>query len=51
MGVEIQLGATVIDVDRDGLTVKDADGTIRRIESACNVWSAGVSASPLGIGW
>src|SRR6202521_1432881 len=48
MGVEIQLGAMVTDVDRDGLTVKDSDGTIRRIESACKVWSAGVSASPLG---
>jgi NADH:ubiquinone reductase (H+-translocating) len=48
IGVEIQLGAMVTDVDRDGLTVKDSDGTIRRIESACKVWSAGVSASPLG---
>jgi NADH dehydrogenase len=48
MGVEIQLDAMVTDVDRNGLTVKDSDGTIRRIESACKVWSAGVSASPLG---
>src|SRR5262245_11511039 len=48
MGVEIQLGATVVDVDIEGLTVKDADGTMRRIESACKVWSAGVSTSPLG---
>jgi NADH dehydrogenase len=48
MGVEIQLGAMVTDVDRNGVTVKDADGTIRRIESATKVWSAGVSASPLG---
>jgi len=48
MGVEIQLGAMVIDVDRNGITVKDSDGTVRRIESACKVWSAGVSASPLG---
>ena len=48
MGVEIQLGATVVDVDRDGLTVKDSDGTTRRIESACKVWSAGVLASRLG---
>src|SRR5271154_1625803 len=48
MGVEIQLGAMVTDVDRDGITVKDSDGTIRRIESACKVWSAGVSASGLG---
>jgi NADH dehydrogenase len=30
MGVEIQLGAMVTDVDRDGITVKDSDGTIRR---------------------
>jgi NADH dehydrogenase len=48
MGVEIQLGARVVDVDIEGLTVKDSDGTTRRIESACKVWSAGVSASPLG---
>jgi NADH:ubiquinone reductase (H+-translocating) len=48
MGVELQLGTTVVDVDRDGLTVKDPDGTTRRIESACKVWSAGVAASPLG---
>ncbi|MGV0793722.1 NAD(P)/FAD-dependent oxidoreductase [Mycolicibacterium sp. XJ1819] len=48
MGVEIQLGAMVTDVDRNGITVKDPDGTFRRIESATKVWSAGVSASPLG---
>jgi NADH:ubiquinone reductase (H+-translocating) len=48
MGVEIQLGAMVTDVDRNGITVKDADGTVRRIESATKVWSAGVQASPLG---
>jgi NADH dehydrogenase len=48
MGVDVQLGAMVTDVDRNGLTVKDSDGTIRRIESATKVWSAGVSASPLG---
>jgi NADH:ubiquinone reductase (H+-translocating) len=48
MGVEIQLNAMVTDVDRNGITVKDKDGTIRRIESASKVWSAGVQASPLG---
>ncbi len=48
MGVDIQLNAMVTDVDRNGITVKDPDGTMRRIESACKVWSAGVSASPLG---
>jgi hypothetical protein len=48
MGVEIQLNAMVTDVDRNGLTVKDPDGTTRRIECATKVWSAGVSASALG---
>jgi NADH:ubiquinone reductase (H+-translocating) len=48
MGVEIQLGAMVTDVDRNGITVKDSDGTVRRIECATKVWSAGVSASSLG---
>jgi NADH:ubiquinone reductase (H+-translocating) len=48
MGVEIQLNSMVTDVDRNGITVKDSDGTVRRIESSTKVWSAGVSASPLG---
>ncbi|MGA9361272.1 MAG: NAD(P)/FAD-dependent oxidoreductase, partial [Mycobacterium sp.] len=48
LGVEIQAGATVVDVDRDGLTVRDSDGSTRRIESTCKIWSAGVAASPLG---
>src|SRR6478736_3594140 len=48
MGVEIQLGAMVTDVDRNGLTVKYKDGTTKRIEAATKVWSAGVAASPLG---
>ncbi|NLV80064.1 MAG: NAD(P)/FAD-dependent oxidoreductase [Rhodococcus sp.] len=48
LGVEIQLGAMVTDVDAHGLTVKDKDGGERRIESQCKVWSAGVAASPLG---
>ncbi|MEV6280080.1 NAD(P)/FAD-dependent oxidoreductase [Nocardia sp. NPDC051832] len=48
MGVEIQLNAMVTDVDAHGVTVKDSDGTIRRIESSTKVWSAGVQGSPLG---
>ncbi|MGB3485239.1 MAG: NAD(P)/FAD-dependent oxidoreductase [Mycobacterium sp.] len=48
MGVEIQLGAMVTDVDRNGLTVKYQDGSTKRIEAATKVWSAGVQASPLG---
>ena len=48
LGVEIQLGAMVTDVDRNGITVKRNDGTVDRIECATKVWSAGVAASPLG---
>jgi NADH dehydrogenase len=48
LGVEIQLGAMVTDVDRNGITVKHNDGTVDRIECATKVWSAGVAASPLG---
>ncbi len=48
MGVEIQLNAMVTNVDYKGITIKEKDGTERRIECACKVWSAGVAASPLG---
>jgi NADH dehydrogenase len=48
LGVEVQLNAMVTDVDYMGITVKDKDGTDRRIDCACKVWSAGVQASPLG---
>src|ERR687890_206825 len=48
IGVEVQLGAMVTDVDADGLEVKDADGQARRIPAATKVWAAGVQASPLG---
>lgn len=48
MGVEIQLDAMVTAVDYQGITVKDKDGTERRIECACKVWAAGVQAGPLG---
>ncbi len=45
--VEVQLGAKVVGVDRDGIEVEDADGTHRRIPSFCKIWAAGVAASPL----
>jgi NADH dehydrogenase len=48
IGVEVQLGALVTDVDADGLEVKDADGQVRRIPAATKIWAAGVQASPLG---
>ena len=48
IGVEVQLGAMVTDVDADGLEIKDADGQVRRINAATKIWAAGVQASPLG---
>ncbi len=48
LGVEVQLGAMVTDVDERGLVVQDKDGTERRIESVTKMWAAGVQASPLG---
>ena len=48
IGVEVQLGAMVTDVDADGLEVKDADGQVRRIPAATKIWAAGVQASSLG---
>ncbi len=48
MGVDVRLGAMVVDVDELGLNYKDRDGTVHRIEAVTKVWAAGVSASPLG---
>jgi NADH dehydrogenase len=47
MGVEVQLGAKVTNVDATGIDVVDADGAERRIEAVTKVWAAGVQASPL----
>jgi NADH dehydrogenase len=48
IGVEVQLGAKVVDLDETGIEVEDPDGSRRRIESVTKVWAAGVQASPLG---
>ncbi|HSH58330.1 MAG TPA: NAD(P)/FAD-dependent oxidoreductase [Acidimicrobiales bacterium] len=48
IGVEVQLGMKVVDVDATGIDVVDATGRRQRIESMCKMWAAGVSASPLG---
>src|SRR5919205_560378 len=48
MGVEIQLGKMVVDVDSRGLVVQDKDGQRDRIEAGTKVWAAGVQANPLG---
>lgn len=47
LGIEVQLGAMVTDVDERGLVVQDKDGTKRRIEAVTKMWAAGVQASPL----
>jgi NADH dehydrogenase len=48
IGVEVQLGASVVAVDATGIEVEDAGGNRRRIESMCKVWAAGVQASSVG---
>ena len=48
LGVEVQLGAMVTDVDEWGIEVADKGGQRRRIEAVTKVWAAGVQASPLG---
>jgi NADH dehydrogenase len=48
LGVEVQLGAMVVDVDERGLVVQDKDGTRREILAVTKMWAAGVQASPLG---
>ncbi|MGC1207756.1 MAG: NAD(P)/FAD-dependent oxidoreductase [Ornithinimicrobium sp.] len=47
MGVDVRLGAMVVEVDEQGLDYKDRDGTTHRIEAITKVWAAGVTASPL----
>ena len=48
VGVEVQLGATVTDMDADGVDIEYTDGHVQRIPAATKVWAAGVQASPLG---
>ena len=48
LGVDVQLGAMVVDVDEWGIDVRDKDGTHRRIPATTKVWAAGVQANPLG---
>ena len=47
LGIEVRLGAKVVDVDADGLLVEDKDGSQERIEATTKVWAAGVQANPL----
>lgn len=48
LGVDVRTGAMVTGVDEDGLTYKDRQDHVTRIETLTKVWAAGVQASPLG---
>jgi len=48
MGVEIHLGATVTDMDDDGVVITKKDGSTERIPAATKVWAAGMRAAALG---
>jgi len=48
LGVEVQLGKMVVDIDARGLVTQDKDGSRDRIEAVTKVWAAGVQANPLG---
>lgn len=49
LGVELLLGSRAIDVNVDGVRVRDmSSGDEREIDSGCVLWAAGVKASPLG---
>jgi NADH dehydrogenase len=47
LGVEVQTGAMVTQIDAEGVTLKRGDQT-ERIASHTVLWAAGVRASPLG---
>ena len=48
LGVEVQLGAMVTNVDERGIEVKYKDGRTDRIAAVTKIWAAGVQASSLG---
>jgi NADH dehydrogenase len=47
LGVTVRLNRTVVDIDRESVTISDPDGTTERIETKTVIWAAGVTASPL----
>ena len=47
MGVELQMGSIVKDVDERGLEVARRDGSTRRYDAGTVLWTAGVAAPPL----
>jgi NADH dehydrogenase len=48
LGVEVVLGATVVDMDDHGVRLRHQDGRLELVASATKIWAAGVEANPLG---
>ncbi len=47
LGVEVVLGAMVVDLDGEGIELRHADGSRERISATTKIWAAGVQASEL----
>ena len=48
LGVEVQLGCRVVDIDREGVTFVRGSACESRFQARTVLWAAGVAASPLG---
>jgi NADH:ubiquinone reductase (H+-translocating) len=48
LGIEVELGTTVVGVDDTGIDLVDRYGRRHRMECMTKIWAAGVSGSPLG---
>jgi NADH:ubiquinone reductase (H+-translocating) len=47
LGVELRMGARVVNVDASGVDIVDGDGYLSRLRTYTTIWAAGVEASPL----
>jgi NADH dehydrogenase len=48
LGVTVSTGATVMNIDDRGVTIREASGSTNTIPARTVLWAAGVLASPLG---
>jgi NADH:ubiquinone reductase (H+-translocating) len=47
IGVTVKVRTTVVDIDRDGVTLQSPDGSSERLQARTVIWAAGVRASGL----
>ncbi len=47
LGVKVTVKRTVIDIDRESVTLQAPDGSTERVSARTVIWAAGVRASPL----